>query len=212
MILAEAVNAVEPSSAARLLAILLAATFTDNILLTRFLGMCPFLSVSRQLKSAFGMGLAVVFVTTGTAYINSLLFWNVLKPLEAYGLPAESLKLILFIVVIAAFVQLMEMLIERISITLYFSLGIFLPLITVNCAILGTSLFMVNRNFGGVEALIYGFGSGLGWMLAIVLMAGIRQRLAKSRIPPALEGPGITLIIAGIMALAFIGLSGMIKI
>ena len=195
-----------------LLLILLSAALTDNILLTRFLGMCPFLSVSRRVRSALGMGLAVLFVTTCTCAINSALYWYVLKPLEAYHVPAESLKLIFFIVVIAAFVQLMEMLIERISLKLYFSLGIFLPLITVNCAILGASLFMVNKELRGLRAVAFGFGSGLGWMIAILLMAGIRQKLKNARIPPALEGPGITLIITGIMAMAFIVFSGMIKL
>ncbi|HUU43519.1 MAG TPA: Rnf-Nqr domain containing protein, partial [Planctomycetota bacterium] len=122
-----------------------------------------------------------------------------------------SLKLIVFIVVIAAFVQLMEMLIERISLPLYYALGIFLPLITVNCAILGASLFMVNLEYTVLEALIFGFASGLGWMLAIVMMAGIRERLKTSQVPAALEGPGISLIITGIMALAFVGFSGMIQ-
>ncbi len=215
MILAE-VQTLPPAETLSLLAILVSAALTDNILLSRFLGMCPFLSVSRQLKSAFGMGLAVLFVTTFTVAINFLLFKYVLMPLEAaYNIPAESLKLILFIVVIAGFVQLMEMVIERISIGLYFALGIFLPLITVNCAILGASLFMVNKveaGFGFWHALTFGFGSGFGWLLAIVLMAGIRQQLRNARIPPALDGPGITLIIAGIMALAFIGFSGMIKL
>ena len=210
MMLAEATA--DPGATAGLLVILASATFTDNILLTRFLGMCPFLAVSRELKAAFGMGLAVLFVTTCTCAINSALYWYVLKPLEAYHVPAESLKLIFFIVVIAAFVQLMEMLIERISLKLYFSLGIFLPLITVNCAILGASLFMVNKELRGLRAVAFGFGSGLGWMIAILLMAGIRQKLKNARIPPALEGPGITLIITGIMAMAFIVFSGMIKL
>ena len=211
MILAQAQTDLAP--AAGLLTILFSAAITDNILLTRFLGMCPYLSMSRQLKSAFGMGLAVLFVTTCTTYLNSLLYWEVLLPLqEMYNIPAESLKLIFFIIVIAGFVQLMEMLIERLSISLYFSLGIFLPLITVNCAILGTSLFMLNKGFKGVDALVFGFGSGAGWMIAIVLMAGIRHRLKNARIPAGLEGPGITLIITGIMALAFIGFSGMIKL
>jgi Na+-transporting NADH:ubiquinone oxidoreductase subunit E len=195
-----------------LMAVLFSAAITDNILLTRYLGMCPFLSVSRQLRSAVGMGLAVVFVTTCTCAINALLYVHVLAPLGAYGVPAESLKLILFIIVIAAFVQLMEMLIERISLRLYFSLGIFLPLITVNCAILGASLFMLNRGYTGLEGLVFGFGSGAGWMIAIVLMAGIRERLKRANVPPGLEGPGITLIIAGIMAMAFIGFSGVIKL
>ena len=211
MILAQAQTDLAP--AAGLLTILFSAAITDNILLTRFLGMCPYLSMSRQLKSAFGMGLAVLFVTTCTTYLNSLLYWEVLLPLqEMYNIPAESLKLIFFIIVIAGFVQLMEMLIERLSISLYFSLGIFLPLITVNCAILGISLFMLNKGFKGVDALVFGFGSGAGWMIAIVLMAGIRHRLKNARIPAGLEGPGITLIITGIMALAFIGFSGMIKL
>ena len=215
MILAE-VQTLQPTQTLSLLAVLISAALTDNILLSRFLGMCPFLSVSRQLKSAFGMGLAVLFVTTFTVAINFLIFRYILVPLEeAYNIPAESLKLILFIVVIAGFVQLMEMVIERISIGLYFALGIFLPLITVNCAILGASLFMVTKveaGFGFWHALTFGFGSGFGWLLAIVFMAGIRQKLHNARIPPALDGPGITLIIAGIMALAFIGFSGMIKL
>mgnify|MGYP006289536999 CR=1 FL=1 len=209
MILAQPVVEVAPS--ASLFVILLSAVLTENILLTRFLGMCPFLSVSRQLRSAVGMGLAVVFVLTGTVWLNSLIYWQALKRLEPYGVPAESLKLILFIVIIAAFVQFMEMLIERISLKLYFALGVFLPLITVNCAILGGSLFMVNKNMSGWNALLYGFGTGVGWLLAIVLMAGIRERLKKARIPEALEGPGITLIIAGIMALAFVIFQGMLK-
>jgi Na+-transporting NADH:ubiquinone oxidoreductase subunit E len=202
----------QPESVATITVILVTAVFTENILLTRFLGMCPFLSVSRQLRSAVGMGLAVVVTLTGTVYLNALLYWHVLVPLEPYGVPAESLKLILFIIVIAAFVQFMEMLIERVSLKLYYALGIFLPLITVNCAILGGSLFMVTKRISGLDALLYGFGTGVGWMLAIVLLGGIRERLKKSRIPAALEGRGISLIIAGIMALAFIIFQGMVKV
>ena len=190
-----------------LLAILLSAALTDNILLTRFLGMCSFLVVSRQMKAAFGLGLAVTFVTTITCFLNAALYWYVLEPL---GL-AISLELILFIVVIAAFVQLIEIIIERVSLTLYYSLGVFLPLITVNCAILGAALFMINLNYGVLDGLVFGLGSGLGWMLAIVLMAGIRERMKDSQIPAGLQGPGISLIITGIMALAFIGFSGMIQ-
>ncbi|MHC4561641.1 MAG: Rnf-Nqr domain containing protein [Planctomycetota bacterium] len=223
MMLAEAASPLEGPMAIRLAVILISAALTENILLTRFLGMCPFLSISRQVRAAFGMGLAVIFVTTGTVALNWALYAYVLKPLEPYGVPAESLKLILFIVVIAAFVQLMEMLIERISIRLYFALGIFLPLITVNCAILGSSLFMVTHidggNFGdvrslacGVNSLVYGFATGLGWFVAIMLMAGIRTRMKEDSIPPALRGPGITLIVAGIMAMAFVIFQGMIKL
>jgi len=197
----------DPDVRISLLTILLSAAFTDNILLTRFLGMCPFLAISRRLKASFGLGIAVVFVTTCTTTINAALYKYVIVH---YNLPL-SLRLILFIVVIAAFVQLIEMLIERISLGLYYALGVFLPLITVNCAILGTSLFMVNRNYSVARAAVFGFGSGLGWMLAIVLMAGIRRRLKSARVPPGLEGAGITLIIAGIMALAFIGFSGMVQ-
>ena len=190
-----------------MLVILLSAAFTNNILLTRFLGMCPFLAISRQMKSSAGLGLAVTFVTTCTCTINAVLHRYVLLPL---GLDV-ALRLIIFIVVIAAFVQFMEMVIERVSVSLYYSLGIFLPLITVNCAILGTSLFMVNLDYTVPQALMFGFGSGFGWMLAIILMAGIRQKLKNAPIPPGLQGPGIALIITGILALAFIGFSGMIQ-
>jgi Na+-transporting NADH:ubiquinone oxidoreductase subunit E len=208
MILAQA--SPETGYGMTLLLILLTATFTENIILTRFLGMCPFLSVSRQLKSAVGMGLAVVFVTTITCGVNSMVYYHVLLPLKDY-LPAESLKLILFIVVIAAVVQLLEMVIERISLKLYFALGIFLPLITVNCAILGACLFMVNKDMSGFRSVVYGFGAGMGWCIAIILMAGIRERIKKANVPPGLQGAGITLIITGIMALCFIIFQGMIK-
>ena len=157
--------------AIKLLVIFLAAAFTENILLTRFLGMCSFLAISRQMKTSGGLGVAVVFVTTFTAAINWVLHTYVMVPLHI-----EFLELIVFIVVIAAFVQLVEMILERFSPTLYFSLGIFLPLITVNCAILGVSLFMLNKpGFRFWESLVFGFGSGVGWLLAIVLMAGIRE-------------------------------------
>jgi Na+-transporting NADH:ubiquinone oxidoreductase subunit E len=189
-----------------LLVILLAAAFTDNILLTRFLGMCSFLAVSRQMKTSLGLGTAVVFVTTSTAGINYLVHSYITQPLGI-----EFLEYIIFIIVIAAFVQLVEMVIERISLPLYFALGIFLPLITVNCAILGVSLFMLNKPYGFLESLIFGLGSGIGWMLAIVLMAGIRHRMRDDKIPAGLRGAGITLIVTGIIALAFIGFSGMIK-
>ena len=205
MILAQITSSSAPTVG--LWAIFISAALTDNILLTRFLGMCPFLAVSRKMKPAIGLGLAVPLVTTFTVPLNAILFNHVLEPLEL----GISLKLIVFIVVIAAFVQLMEMLIERISLTLYYSLGIFLPLITVNCAILGTSLFMVSMEYTVLQALIFGFASGMGWTLAIMMMAGIRERLKNSPIPPALEGPGIALITTGIMALAFIAFSGMIQ-
>ncbi|MBW1727921.1 MAG: NADH:ubiquinone reductase (Na(+)-transporting) subunit E [Deltaproteobacteria bacterium] len=187
--------------------ILISATFTDNILLTRFLGMCSCLGVSKKVDTSLGLGLAVIFVTTCTAAINFLVYEFLLIPLGiAY------LKLIVFIIVIAAFVQFVEMVIERVSIKLYFSLGIFLPLITVNCAILGTSLFMLNKPYSLLQAFAFGLGSGLGWFLAITIIGGIREKVNEASVPRGLEGPGITLIIIGIMALAFVGFSGMIKI
>ena len=181
------------------------AIFTNNILLSYFLGMCPFTSCSREVKTALGLGAAVVFVMTLTACLNWAAYKFVLVPLEL-----EFFRFILFIIIIAAFVQFVEMVVERFSPVLYQNLGIFLPLITVNCAILGASLFMVIRNYTFWETLGYGFGSGVGWMLAIIAMAGIRQKLNLSRIPAGLQGPGITLIIAGLMALAFIGFTGVL--
>ena len=184
-----------------------AAIFTNNILLTNFLGMCSFLSISKELKTSVGLGVAVVFVMATTSVLNYLVYYFVLVPLEL-----TYLRYIVFIIIIAAFVQLVEMVIERVSESLYASLGIFLPLITVNCAILGASLFMVIRQYDLLSSFTYGVGSGIGWFLAILAMAGIRQKIAKARIPRGLEGAGITLIITGMMALAFIGFTGMIQI
>ncbi len=192
---------------AQLLVIFLAAAFTDNILLTRFLGMCSFLAISRHMATSFGLGLAVVFVTTCTAAINYLVHTYLTKP---FGL--EFLEYIIFIVVIAAFVQLVEMIIERYSPPLYYTLGIFLPLITVNCAILGVSLFMLTREgYGFAQSLVFGAGSGLGWLVAIVLMAGIRERIREDKVPVGLRGAGITLIVTGILAMGFVGFSAMIS-
>lgn len=188
--------------------ILFAAIFTNNILLTNYLGMCSFLGCSRELKTSAGLGGAVVFVMAATSVLNWLVYAFVLVPLDLV-----YLRFIVFIVVIAAFVQLIEMIIERVSETLYTALGVFLPLITVNCAILGASLFMVIREYSFWQAAGYGLGSGLGWALAILAMAGIRQRLAqRGRIPRGLEGPGIALIIAGTMSLAFMGFNGMVNL
>lgn len=194
------------STVIHLSVILFTAVFTDNILLARFLGMCSFLSVSRQVKTALGLGLAVVFVMTTTIALDWLAYRYILQP---YAI--EYFRFILFIVIIAAFVQFVEMALERYSPVLHQNLGIFLPLITVNCAILGASLFMVIREYNLAEAAVFGFGSGLGWMLAIMAMAGIRERVNNARIPKGLQGPGITLIIAGIMALAFIGFTGVLS-
>lgn len=190
----------------QLMVIAFSAAITENILLTRFLGMCPFLTVSRHVKTALGLGWAVIMVLTGTAALNWVVYELVLVPL---GL--EYLRFILFIVMIAAFVQLAEMIIERYVPVLYQNLGIFLPLITVNCAILGGSLFMVIRDYNLLEGVVFGFGSGVGWMLAILAMAGIREKLDQKRIAPGLRGPGITLIIVGHMALVFIGYTGVLS-
>ena len=151
--------------------------------------------------------MAVTFVLTITAALNYLAYFYILEPLGV-----EYLRYIVFIIIIAAAVQLSEMFIERYSETLYLNLGIFLPLITVNCAVLGVSLFMVIRKYTFIQSVLFGAGSGIGWMLAILAMAGIRQRLNEKRLPEALHGPGIALIISGIMAMAFIGFSGMVQI
>lgn len=184
--------------------IFFAAIFTSNIILTLYLGTCSFLAVSRQVKTAIGLGFAVIFVMTATSAINWLIYYFLIEPFDL-----DYLKYIVFIVVIAAFVQLVEMVIERVSQTLYIALGIFLPLITVNCAILGVSLFMIIRDYTFSQSVSFGLGSGVGWMIAIVAMAGIREKLVHARIPKGLEGAGITLIIAGIMAMAFMGFTGM---
>jgi len=188
-------------------AIFFASIFTNNILLANYLGMCSFLAVSKQVKTSLGLGVAVTFVMASTGVLNWLVYEYILAPL---GL--VYLRFIVFIVVIAAFVQLVEMIIERVSETLYAALGIFLPLITVNCAILGVSLFMVIREYTLLQTFAFSLGSGLGWMLAILAMAGIREKISRARLPRGLEGAGITLIITGMMALAFMGFNGMIQI
>jgi Na+-transporting NADH:ubiquinone oxidoreductase subunit E len=188
-------------------AIFFASIFTGNILLTNYLGMCSFLSVSKELKTSLGLGAAVIFVMATTTPLNWLVYQYLLLP---FGL--EYLRFIVFIIVIAAFVQLTEMTIERYSEPLYQSLGIFLPLITVNCAILGVSLFMVIREYTFFTSFLFGLGSGIGWFIAIIAMAGIRQKMKNANVPPALDGPAITLVIAGFMAMAFMGFSGMIAL
>lgn len=187
--------------------IFVAAIFTSNILLTNFLGMCSFLSVSKEVESSLGLGMAVVFVMTLTTALNYVVYHFVLVPLDII-----YLQYIIFIIVIAAFVQLTEMVVERFSPILYYSLGIFLPLITVNCAILGVSLFMIIRNYSFLQSVAYGAGSGLGWLLAILALAGIRQKIRDKYIPVGLVGAGISLITTGIMALAFVGFSGIVVI
>jgi Na+-transporting NADH:ubiquinone oxidoreductase subunit E len=189
------------------------SVFVGNILLAYFLGMCSYLSVSKNLQTSLGLGVAVTFVMTITAPANWVLYHYLLAPgaLAWAGLPDVDLgflKLVLFIALIAAIVQAVEMVIDRYSQRLYNALGVFLPLITVNCAILGASLFMVERRYTFGETLVYGFGSGLGWLLAIVAMATIMQKLRYADVPEGLQGFGIRMIVTGLMAMAFMLFSG----
>lgn len=188
------------------LVIFFASIFTSNMIFSNFLGMCSFIAVSKEVETATGLGIAVTFVLTVTTVLNYFVY----QLLEYFGL--EYLRFIIFIIVIAAFVQLLEMILEKYVENLYYALGIFLPLITVNCAILGVSLFMVIRDYNFIQSLFFGFGSGLGWALAIISMAGIRNRMNEDILPRGLQGAPITLIITGIMALAFIGFSGIVSI
>jgi len=162
---------------------------------------------SRQMGTALGLGVAVMFVVTATAILNYALHYGVLVPLDL-----KHLQFILFIAMIAAFVQLVEMFVERFSQSLYYALGIFLPLITVNCAILGASLFMILRKYAFWQATAYSVGAGAGWLLAIVLMAGLRQKMGYSNVPKPLRGVAVTMIVTGVMAMAFMGFTGMVKI
>ncbi len=189
------------------LVILIASILTNNILLSLFLGMCSFLACSTKIETAAGLGVAVVFVMVCTTVLNFLLYHYVMVPL---GL--EFLSFILFIAVIAAFVQFVEMFLERFSPKLYSALGIFLPLITVNCAILGASLFMVLRTYNLVQTAAFGMGSGLGFLLAIVLMAGLREKMGYSNVPASLQGTAIIMLITGVMAMTFMGFAGMLTI
>lgn len=190
--------------------------FIDNMIFAYFLGMCSFLAVSKNVKTAFGLGVAVTFMLVVSLPINYLLDTYVLQPGALKWLGAEYadvdlsfLALIMFIAVIASMTQLVEMVVEKFSPSLYASLGIFLPLIAVNCAILGCSLFMQQRDFGSVwTATVYGAGSGLGWLLAIVGIAAIREKLAYSNIPKPLRGVGIAFIITGLMGIAFMSFLG----
>ena len=190
--------------------------FIENMVFAYFLGMCSYLAISKTLKNGVGMGLAVIFVLTITVPLNYLIYEYLLVDgalawigPEYAELDLSFLSLIMFIAVIASMVQLVEMIIEKFSPSLYGSLGIFLPLIAVNCAILGGSLFMQIKDFSGVsEATVYGFGSGVGWFLAIVAIAAIREKIAYSNVPAPLKGLGITFIITGLMALGFMSFMG----
>ncbi len=187
-----------------LIDIFVRAIFVNNMLLAYFLGMCSFLALSKKVDTAFGLGFAVIIVLGITTPLNNVILNLLLKDgAIAKGVDLSFLTFLIFIAVIAATVQLLEMVLDRFFPPLYNSLGIFLPLITVNCAILGGSLFMVERDYGILESTAFGFGSGTGWFLAILSLAGIRRKLRYSDIPPGMRGLGITFILTGLMALGF---------
>ncbi len=198
-----------------IVSIFLNSVFVGNILLAYFLGMCSFVAVSGNLRTATGLGFAVVFVLAITAPVNWLVYTYLLAPgaLAWAGLPSidlSFLKFITFIAVIAAMVQIVEMVIDRFSQGLYNALGVFLPLIAVNCAILGTSLFMVEREYDFWESTVFGIGSGTGWAMAIISMAAIRSKLKYADPPEGLRGYGLTMIVTGLMAMGFMMFSGII--
>jgi len=193
--------------------IFLRAVLIENLALAFFLGMCTFLAVSKEVKTTIGLGAAVIVVETISVPLNNLIYTYLLQDgaLAWAGLghlDFSFLGLIVYIGVIAAMVQILEMFLSRFLPGLYNALGIFLPLLTVNCAILGASLFMVQRDYSLAESTVYGFGVGVGWALAIVALAGLREKMRYSDIPDGLQGLGITFITTGIMSLAFLGISG----
>jgi Na+-transporting NADH:ubiquinone oxidoreductase subunit E len=193
--------------------IFIRALLIENLALAFFLGMCTFLAVSKQVRTTLGLGAAVIVVETISVPLNNLIYTHLLKEgaLAWAGLghlDFTFLGLISYIGVIAAMVQILEMFLSRYLPALYASLGIFLPLLTVNCAILGASLFMVQRDYDFTESVAYGFGVGVGWALAIVALAGLREKMRYSDVPEGLEGLGITFVTAGLMSLAFMGISG----
>jgi Na+-transporting NADH:ubiquinone oxidoreductase subunit E len=195
------------------LSIFMKSVFVENMALAFFLGMCTFLAVSKKVETAFGLGIAVIVVQMITVPANNLIYQYLLKEdaLAWAGLTGVDLTfvgLISYIGMIAAMVQILEMFLDKFVPALYNALGIFLPLITVNCAILGSSLFMVERDYNFGESVVFGFGSGVGWALAIVALAGIREKMKYSDVPPGLRGLGITFITVGLMSLAFMSFSG----
>ena len=184
------------------------AAFIENLVLAYFLGMCSYLAVSKTVNTAFGLGLAVIFVLGITMPINWLISEYLLSENGLFGTDLTFLRFILFIAVIASMVQLVELIVEKYSPSLYNSLGIFLPLITVNCAILGGSLFMVSREYTLPESVAFGLGGGFGWFLAIIAIAAIREKIRYSAVPPALRGLGMAFILTGLMGIAFMSLMG----
>ncbi len=195
------------------LSLFIKSVFIENMALAFFLGMCTLLSVSKSVKTAIGLGVAVILIQTITVPINNIIFQFLLKSgalswAGQGGLDLSFLGLLAYIGVIAAVVQILEMVLDRFVPVLYNALGIFLPLITVNCAILGGSLFMVERDYNFTESIVYGMGSGTGWSLALVCLAGIREKLAYSNPPAGMRGLGSTFTVAGLMAQAFMAVAG----
>lgn len=191
-----------------LINIFIKSAFIENLALSYFLGMCSYLAVSKTVKTAFGLGLAVIFVLGITMPINWVINTVLLSENGIFGTDLTFLRFILFIAVIASMVQLVEMVVEKYSPALYNSLGIFLPLITVNCAILGGSLFMVSKEYNFTESVAFGLGGGFGWFLAIIAIAAIREKIKYSNVPPALRGLGMAFLLTGLMGMAFMGLMG----
>lgn len=190
---------------AELLKIAIGAAVINNVVLSQFLGLCPFLGVSKKINTAAGMGSAVLFVVSISSIITSLIYNYILSPLDL-----TYLNTIVFILVIAALVQFVEMVVKKISPSLYQSLGVYLPLITTNCAVLGVALTNVQKEYGLLTSFVNGLGTALGFMLAIVILAGIREKIEHNNISPALQGMPITLITSGLMAIAFCGFAGLI--
>ncbi len=186
--------------------ILVSAILVNNFVLARFLGICPFLGVSKRTDTALGMGMAVIFVMTLASIFTNLIYHYILIP---YGL--EFLKIVSFILVIASLVQLVETVLRKVSPSLYHALGIYLPLITTNCAILGLALLNIIKNYDLVRSIVFGLGAGIGFTLALLIMSGIRERLEFADIPKPLRGVPVALIVAGLLSMAFMGFSGLVK-
>ncbi|NLY48747.1 MAG: electron transport complex subunit RsxA [Clostridiales bacterium] len=190
---------------ANLVIIFITAALINNVILSQFLGICPFLGISNKIKSAVGMGLAVIFVITTSSLICSLIYRYILDPMDL-----KYLQTIVFIIVIAALVQFVEMVVKKISPALYNALGVYLPLITTNCSVLGVALLNVEKEYDLVEGIVNGVASALGFTISIILMAGIREKMVHNDIPKALKGFPITLITATLMAMAFYGFKGLV--
>lgn len=188
-----------------LMIILIGAALVNNVVLSQFLGLCPFLGVSKKVETAAGMGAAVIFVITISSFIASLIYRFILQPLDL-----EYLQTIVFILVIAALVQFVEIMLKKMSPALYQGLGVYLPLITTNCAVLGVALLNVQKDYDVLTSVVSGFGTAIGFTIAIVIMAGIRERMEGNDIPKAFQGSPIVLITAGLMAIAFFGFAGLL--